>query len=122
MGWREDKARYEDSKAQTDAIQEEFMSSSMDLGGSRALNALGLFGGTTGEDKFPGTEPEDSWINEVDRLPINNKSFASFVTKGVRSMSRYDKFRNYSLEKKQDYFLRKIYEFRPSIFSQLGLV
>lgn len=123
MGWREEEVKASRMKEANDARQEDLNNFDFDFGvGSRTLNAIGLFGGTTGEDKFPGVEPEDTWISEVDTLPINNKSFSSFITKSVRSMSRYEKFRDYPLEKKQTYVLQTIYQFRPSILSALGLV
>ena len=120
MGWREAEERARLAQAEDKASLESFMESDLSFGVPKGLNAQSLFGGVTGEDKMPEMEPEDTWISELERMPLKTEALKALMTRSFNNMSKFSKFKNRDDNWKANYLYNTLIKFRPTIMSTLG--
>lgn len=121
MGWREEEEKARKMKAVNDSRQEELDDFDLDLGSSsRNLNGVAIFGNATGEDKLPGIEPEDTWIRDLERIPLKLEALDKLIGKCFRGMDKYVKFNGKSDKSKLETIVTVFTQYRPSIMSAMG--
>jgi len=120
MGWREDKASYEEAAKRTKEHSDEYQHVTRSVGSSN-LNSSGIVNRMVDSENFPGTEPERSWVRDWDTMEETMEDFGHYSSKHLRDMSNYSKFSSYNDNKKLVTYLNALAQYRPSLIGILGL-
>ena len=120
MGWIEEKEKADRMELEAKSKRKRFIDSDFNMESEGGQNIISLLGGVTGSNEFPGTEPEDSWIRELDRISITREAFQKKFDKHVSDMPNWPQFKGRDWGPLGEYYINIVKRFRPELLKRLG--
>jgi UDP-glucose 6-dehydrogenase len=119
MGWKEDKARYEESKKETDKIASEFLSQGMGFGSSGGRLPKFIKEVSEGLPKLPPNKFDSDFIRNVDAVctpAINAAAVVNLLGHAMRSGANTDHLRGIPQKEIAKHLVDQLKKYRFEIY------